>query len=414
MRNFNINRNNNNNTSVLRNNVINTISISDSVGLNGTNNATDVQIIQSLLKEYGYPLQINGQLNNNTTDPTILSIFNFQSNNTIRISGLIEPNDATFTRLKNSANRSDSLQEGEDESLHQPFVTNSFFFRRNANNANTLNVIFEGDSWLDYPIPRVLDLYDTISAKNERLNLNSLHLAKFGETTSNMFNDKTNFVEYISNYRIDRIYFSGGGNDVFPQLRSIVAPRTTHSVVFSDMTKLHELQSMPSGDELFKKCIEYKRYLNTQAFDSAMFNSTNLNSIFQTIKNNYLGFGSIINANCTSNLIFYMHTYDYPMFKLGTQPSLAGFNLPLGPWIEPAFISLGINDPILRCFIIIRLLDKFHGLLYQIKNQFQTLNYQFQTRIIDFRGLLNSSIYWRDEIHPNSDGARRLATRVTF
>ncbi len=413
MRNYNANTLVNNTTPVLRNNNFNG-SISNSVGLNATNNPNDVQQIQLLLKEYGYPLQTNGQLNNNNTDPTILSILNFQSNNNIRITGAIEPNDATFTQLKNIVNRPNSLQEGEDESLHQPFITNAFLFRRNANDANTLNVIFEGDSWLDYPIPRVLDLYDTISARNQRLNLNSLHLAKFGETTSNMFNDKADFVHYITNYRIDRIYFSGGGNDVFPELRRIVSPRATHSVIFSDMTKLHELQSMTPGDELFKKCIDYKGYLNTQAFDSAMFNSANLNAIFQTIKNNYLGFGSIINANCTPNLIFYMHTYDYPMFKLGTQPTLGGLNLPLGPWIEPAFIALGINDPILRCFIIIRLLDKFYSLLYQIKNQFQALNYQFQTRIIDFRGLLNSSIYWRDEIHPNSDGARRLATRVNF
>lgn len=413
MRNYNANTLRNNTTSVLRNDNFNN-SISSSVGLNATNNPSDVQAIQSLLKNYGYPLQTNGQLNNNNNDPTILSILNFQSNNNTRITGLIEPNDTTFTLLKNIVNTPNSLQESEDESLHQPFSTNAYFFRRNANNANTLNVIFEGDSWLDYPIPRVLDLYDTISERNQRLNLNSLHLAKFGETTSNMFNDKADFNNYISNYRIDRIYFSGGGNDVFPQLANIVAPRTTHSVIFSDMTKLHELQSMTPGDELFKKCIDYKRYLNTQAFDSAMFNSVNLNSIFQTIKNNYLGFGSIINANCTPNLIFYMHTYDYPMFKLGTSPTIGGLNLPLGPWIEPAFIQLGINDPILRCFIIIRLLDKFYNLLTQIKNQFNALNYQFQTRIIDFRGLLNSSIYWRDEIHPNSDGSRRLATRVNF
>ena len=129
---------------------------------------------------------------------------------------------------------------------------------------------------------------------------------------------------------------------------------------------------------------------------------------------NYLGFGSIVNAHCTSNTIFYMHTYDYPLFKLGVQPTVAGLNLPLGPWIKPVFDRLGITDEILRCYIIIRLLDRFYALLCQIKNHFNYYGYRFQSRIIDYRGLLNSSEYWRDEIHPNSVGARRLSTRVDF
>ncbi|WP_310554749.1 DUF2272 domain-containing protein [Flavobacterium sp.] len=310
----------------------------------------------------------------------------------------------------------ESITEGEDESLHQPFFTNAFLFRRNANNPNTLNVIFEGDSWLDYPIPRVLDLYDTISDRNQSLNLNSLHLAKFGETTSDMFNDKANFVQYISNYRIDRIYFSGGGNDVFPQLGAILNPGITSfsTSFFTDQSKLNDLRNTASGDELFRKCILYKRYLNTSAFESALFNTTNLNRIFNTIATNYLGFGSIVNSNSTPNTKFYMHTYDYPLYKLGVRPSLVNVSLPLGPWIKPVFDRLHINDEILRCYIIIRLLDKFHYLLNCIKAIFIQRRYQFQTQIIDFRGLLNGSQYWRDEIHPNSAGASRLSTRVNF
>jgi hypothetical protein len=308
-----------------------------------------------------------------------------------------------------------ALTESEDESLHQPFLTNSFFFRRNAGNANTLNVIFEGDSWLDYPVPRVLDLYDTITDQNQRLNLNCLHLAKFGETTSQMYADRTHFVQYVSGYRIDRIYFSGGGNDVFPQLGRILNAGVTtfNPAFFTDQAKLNELRNL-SGDALYQKCIVYKRYLNTSSFDSALFNSANLAAIFTVIMQNYMGFGSIVNAHCTPNTIFYMHTYDYPLFKLGVQPSVGGLSLPLGPWIKPVFDRLGITDEILRCYIIIRLLDRFYALLCQIKNHFNYYGYRFQSRIIDYRGLLNSSQYWRDEIHPNSVGARRLSTRVTF
>ncbi|MNL14709.1 hypothetical protein D3C87_1356650 [compost metagenome] len=109
-----------------------------------------------------------------------------------------------------------------------------------------------------------------------------------------------------------------------------------------------------------------------------------------------------------------MHIYDYLLFKLGVQPSADGLSLPLGPWIKPVFDRLGITDEILRCYIIIRLLDRFYALLWQIKNHFTYYGYRFQSRIIDYRGLLNSSEYWRDEIHPNSVGARRLSTRVTF
>ncbi|MBP4136918.1 hypothetical protein [Flavobacterium geliluteum] len=390
--------------------------LTNSVGLNAVNNASDVVQIQTYLRTLGYPVQANGSIVNDKTDVTIISILNFQANNKIVISGLIRPNDATHKALKQLNLTGVSLAESEDESLHQPFLTNSFLFRRNASNTNTLNVIFEGDSWLDYPVPRVLDLYDTITDRNQRLNLNCLHLAKFGETTSQMYADKTHFVQYISGYRIDRIYFSGGGNDVFPQLGRILNPGVTsfNSGFFTDQSKLNELKSLPSGDVLYQKCILYKRYLNTNAFDATLFNTVNLNAIFNTILRNYLGFGSIVNAHVTANTIFYMHTYDYPLFKLGVRPSIVGVDLPLGPWIKPVFDRLGIADEILRCYIIIRLLDRFYALLCQIKNRFINNGYRFQCRIIDYRGLLNASEFWRDEIHPNSAGARRLSTRVTF
>lgn len=391
-------------------------SINNSVGLNAVNNASDVLQIQNYLKALGYPVQTSGIITNSQTDNTIISILNFQANNKIVITGLINPNDETYNALQRLNRAGTSLAEGEDESLHQPFLTNSFLFRRSAGDANTLNVIFEGDSWLDYPIPRILDLYDTITDHNQRLNLNCLHLAKFGETTSQMYADRAHFVQYVSGYRIDRIYFSGGGNDVFPQLGRILNAGVTtfNSGFFTDAAKLNELRSLPAGDTLYQKCILYKRYLNTAAFDTALFNSVNLTSIFNTIMRNYLGFGSIVNTHCTPNTIFYMHTYDYPLFKLGVQPSVAGLNLPLGPWIKPVFDHLGISDPILRSYIIIRLLDRFYALLWQIKNHFTYYGYRFQSQIIDYRGLLNSSEFWRDEIHPNSAGARRLSTRVNF
>lgn len=387
-------------------------SITNSVGINAINSPNDVSIIQKLLLEKGYPIIANGFINNSITDTTIISIINFQTNNSLKITGSINPNDETIRLLKTQIQ---PLTESDDESIHQPFITNSFIFRRNANNANTLNVIFEGDSWLDYPIPRILDLYDTIYDRNQQLNINALHLAKFGETTSDMYRDRANFVQYMSSYRIDRIYFSGGGNDVFPQLINIVNRGTTtfNASFFTNQSKLAELKTL-TGDDLRRKCIQYKRYLNTQTFDATVFNSTNLNRIFGTVYNNYLAFGSIVNRHSSPNTIFYMHTYDYPMYKLGVKPSLVGVNLPLGPWVQPVFNQYGIHDEILKSFIIIRLLDKFYSLLNYIKSQFTTRGYQFQTRIIDYRGLLNSSTYWRDEIHPNSSGARRLATRVNF
>lgn len=386
--------------------------LSNSVGLNATNNYNDVITIQRLLINKGYQIRLNGIINNNPSDQTVISILNFQTNNSLRITGNINLNDETFNLLSRQIQL---LTESDDESVHQPLITNSYFFRRNAANPGTLNVIFEGDSWLDYPVPRVLDLYDTISDKNRLLNLNTLHLAKFGETTSNMIADKANFTQYISSHRIDRIYFSGGGNDVFPQLGRIVKSGVTtfNSSFFTDASKLSELKRL-SGDDLYRKCISYKHYLNTTAFEAAMFNSTSLTRIFSTIFNNYLAFGSIMNTYGSPNLIFYMHTYDYPLYKIGVQPTIATVNLPLGPWIKPAFDSLGITDEILRSYVIIRLLDKFYSLLYTIKTNFMIRGYRFTTNIIDYRGLLNSSNYWRDEIHPNSLGAQRLATKVTF
>lgn len=389
--------------------------ITNSVGINGANIPSDILLIQELLQAIGYQILPNGRLNNDTTDPTILSLINFQSNNSLTVTGVVVPNDTTYTTLKIKS-QNVTISESDDESVHQPFVTNAFSFRWNANKSNTLNVIFEGDSWLDYPVPKILDLYDTISDRNQKLNLNALHLAKFGETTTNMYNDRKNFVNYISNYRIDRVYFSGGGNDIFPKLDQIINPGKTtfRNSYFTDQSKLNDLRSTPAGDALYQKCILYKRYLNSNAFEHAVFNAVNLRKIFQEICNNYLRFGNIVNTYGSANLIFYMHTYDYPIFKLGKQPSFSGINLPLGPWIKPVFDRYGITDEILRSYIIIHLLDQFADKLDQVKREFNRRNYVFQTKIINYRGMLNRSEYWRDEIHPSSAGARRLATQVTF
>lgn len=407
------------NTPIINQNTSNTIplnGLNDSVGLNAVNNPSDVLEIQNYLKTLGYPVPISGNITNNPADATIVSILNFQSNNSILITGIITKNDNTYNVLRQAVVVHNPLTESEAESPHQPFLTNSFSFRRNAGNANTLNVIFEGDSWLDYPVPHVLDLYDTITNRNQRLNLNCLHLAQFGETTSQMYADRAHFVQYISGYRIDRIYFSGGGNDVFPQLGTILNSGVARfdQRFFTDQSKWNELKNTPSGDILRQKCIQYKNYLNTSAFDTALFNTANLNRIFSVIFNNYLAFGGIINAHSTPSTIFYMHTYDYPMFKLGVRPTFGRLTVPLGPWIQPVFDRLGIIDEVLKCYIIIRLLDKFFVILQRVKNHFSRNHYRFQTQIIDYRGLLNSSEYWRDEIHPNSAGASRLATRVNF
>lgn len=391
-------------------------SITNSVGRNANNNRNDVLIIQNLLRNLGYPLSLSGTISDVERDPTVLSVFNFQSNNNLRITGIIQPNDETYIRLVNLQGSSNSLQESDDESLHQPYITNAFTFMRNARNPDTLNVIFEGDSWLDYPVPNVLDLYDTVRQHNQRLNLNSLHLAKFGETTSDMLADSARFRQYLSSYRIDRIYFSGGGNDVFPQLGTMLNPGVTtfNNSFFSDPTKLAELRTL-SGDALYNRCVQYKGYINTVAFHSAVFNTTAVLAVFRTIINNYMAFGNLINQHCTPNLIFYMHSYDYPLYKLGVRPNYAGINIPFGPWIKPAFDSLGITDPILQTYIIIRLIDYYYEqVLLFVKFNFRRYGYRFQTQIIDYRGLLNSSNYWRDEIHPNSLGATRLATRVNF
>jgi hypothetical protein len=391
------------------------IGISSNVGFHDHNNFEDVAFIQNKLKERGYIIIKSGLINHKFNDPTILAIKNFQQNASLPITGVIEPQSEAMAYLLNPSVIDQKFTEEFDESLHLPKAINAFNFRRNANNRNTLNVIFEGDSWLDYPIPRVLDLYDTISQHNQRFNLNALHLAKFGETTTDMFRDRNEMIRHLRDYRVDRIFFSGGGNDVFPQLQRMLKPGKTNflSNYFTDQSKLNELLSTPSGDQLYDKCIRYKNYLNTSLFDAELFNTLEVSRIFSTIKQNYMSFGTIFNHFNRGGLVVYLHTYDYPLFKLGVRPS-AGITLPIGPWIQPVFNRLGIVNDILKAYIIIRLLDKFHSLLREIQADYRHFGFRFTCNLIDFRGLLRGSQYWRDEIHPNSAGARRLATRVNF
>jgi hypothetical protein len=106
-----------------------------------------------------------------------------------------------------------------------------------------------------------------------------------------------------------------------------------------------------------------------------------------------------------------VHTYDYPT----PRPSPATFLIvPITkPWMHPIFEKYNVPKP-LRIKIAERLLDALAESLLELGNELPAFH------VVDTRNTLERAAIdakgnsgdWLNEIHPNSDGYRKIANKL--
>jgi lysophospholipase L1-like esterase len=238
----------------------------------------------------------------------------------------------------------------------------------------------EGDSWFTIgAIPSSNLLYEMRLKKRTVI----LNLGYPGDTISNIaqlsanteFSRRLAHPNWVSNW--DAILMSGGGNDLIDRAVDII----------------RELPSGSSGN----KAKDYIDGDNLKAFQDAV----------------KAGFRKIValrdsQVSPSKGKPIIVHTYDYPT----PRPSPANFLIvPITkPWMHPVFEKRAVPKA-LRSKIVVQLLDSLATALLELEQELPAFHV-VDTRKSLIRADINAkgnSGDWLNEIHPNSDGYRKIA-----
>ncbi|MFN0191734.1 MAG: hypothetical protein ACKVP5_07125 [Aestuariivirga sp.] len=237
------------------------------------------------------------------------------------------------------------------------------------NNPGAKRIVSEGDSWHLYP--------EIIQELIDQLNRDP-HLAIFsadgaGDTFTSIWAERLEsnkgFVKSLANEKPGTFLFCGGGNDL----------------LFS--------RKGPDGKKignLFFHLNDFKPGMTAQQLIKP-----SINSAYDTVE-------AQVRAIITKSMEFssvkriVYHGYDYP-FPDGDV------------WLGKPMARRGINSPSLQRQICIILIDRLHDRFAKIAQSFAGTG---KVRYVDVRNVVTKKSEWHDELHPGSDGFKKIAALV--
>lgn len=243
-------------------------------------------------------------------------------------------------------------------------------------------ILSEGDSWFTIgAIPSSSLLYELRLKKRTVI----LNLGYPGDTIANIsqLSANTEFTRRLvhPNWASDwnALLLSGGGNDLIDQAADIIL-------------------STPTGTG--KKAADY-------------INADRLAAFKKGVQAGYRTIVALRDSNASPNKgkPIIVHTYDYPT----PRPSPATFIIvPITkPWMHPVFEKYQVPKP-LRIKVAEHLVDALAESLLELGNELPAFH------VVDTRNTLERAALdakgnsgdWLNEIHPNSDGYRKIANKL--
>lgn len=243
------------------------------------------------------------------------------------------------------------------------------FVRSRHDHPNWPTVISEGDSWFSYPFQRnIVDWLDDPRDTGDPAQQTPWALFRLEGSGDEILSilsggQRASLRQYFSNYRPDVLLFSGGGND-------IVGP---------DLLAL--LKSYQPGASA-ADCLRGDR----------------LDRRLRQIKDCYLELIDLCGDNSPATTIL-AHGYDY-VVPSSQGVKLIGLKI-TGPWMKPYFEQRGI-PPAIQAAIVKILIDRFNDEILAPLAGPRFVH-------VDLRNTVGND--WANEIHPNRNGSKRLASR---
>ncbi len=230
-------------------------------------------------------------------------------------------------------------------------------------------VLAEGDSWFDHPLLRNI-LYQL----HGRGGFAIRRIARIGDTLHNMVREVGGCPEYVRRLASRRTPYklmlvSAGGNDILGE-------------------KLEDLlqETPPDADP--------RRAINRDAWGMVLYR---VREDYQRL------IARTLETRADCQII--AHGYDYPFPR--DEGATIFWKTVTGPWLQPVMNSKGIEHPPKQREIIKLLIDDLHDkVLRPLHDEVPAFH------LVDLRNTLRSKKDWDDEIHPTSDGFRKLAAKI--
>jgi hypothetical protein len=241
-----------------------------------------------------------------------------------------------------------------------------------------LNLLADGDSWFDYPVPSLEHPpTDVIVSLTDLLNLNPkpLKLAHYGDATTALLGTSKRDV-LISTLKdpahapFDAILFSGGGNDLV-----------------GDAFRFWLKDAASVGGD-FTHAVNYDA----------------LSDIADIVRRAYLDLIAVRDAYGNGCYLFF-HQYDY-----ATPTNASVCEGLVGPWLQPSFVDRGWASPPVDA----QFLANGRSVVAEILGYFAKMLDGLCTAtnkvvVVKTQGALNPDTDWANELHPTHDGFGKIA-----
>ena len=240
-----------------------------------------------------------------------------------------------------------------------------------------LNLLADGDSWFDYPLPSQGHLpTDVIVSLTDLLHLDPkpLKLAHYGDATTALLgtSKRERLIATLkdpAHAPFDAILFSGGGNDL---------------VGDAFRFWLHDAASVNK---------DFKLATNDAA----------LQDIIDIVRRAYRDLIAVRDEYADGAYLFF-HQYDY-----ATPTNASICDGLIGPWLQPSFIDRGWAPPVDAQFLV-----NGRGVVSEILIEFANMLNELSTPtnkivVVKTQGILNPDIDWANELHPTHDGFGKIA-----
>ena len=243
-----------------------------------------------------------------------------------------------------------------------------------ASYPSDLKLVAEGDSWFDYTLRK--DILDYLIEKGYAVK----KFAKAGDTLENMI--------YGHEYKKENGKLRHQGPESFQEVLLSINKMKPHVFLFSG-----------GGNDIVGP--EVLSYLNHAHEDTPYLVNTN---IFQErLKHMKSALEFMIKAvakkSPTTQIL--MDGYDYAQVN-GKAYRFIIFDI-VGPWLEPSFGKKAITQPKDQKEIIEYLVDEFNNMLITLDNKYSHFHH------IELRNMFPKESEWRDEIHLNNAGFKKVA-----